>query len=85
MTPRTRAVGITWVQSSTGLRMPVRTCAEVVAEANRGRAQEDRCLLVIDGVHGLAAVDEDPARTGADVFVAGTHKWLSRPRGTGMT
>src|SRR5687768_1234188 len=84
ITPQTRAVGITWVQSSTGLKMPVRTCAQVVAEANRGRKQEDRCLLIVDGVHGLAAVDDDAARTGADVFVSGTHKWLFGPRGTGM-
>ena len=84
ITPQTRAVGITWVQSSTGLKMPVRACASVVAEANRGRAREDRCLLVVDGVHGLAAVDDDAARMGADVFVAGTHKWLFGPRGTGM-
>ncbi|HEX8868040.1 MAG TPA: aminotransferase class V-fold PLP-dependent enzyme [Lentzea sp.] len=84
ITPRTRAVGITWVQSSTGVRMPVRACAAVVAEANKGRSPEDRCLLVVDGVHGLAAVDDDAAKLGADVFVAGTHKWLFGPRGTGM-
>ncbi len=84
ITPQTRAVGITWVQSSTGVRMPVRACAQVVAEANKGRSPEDRCLLVVDGVHGLAAVDDDAARLGADVFVAGTHKWLFGPRGTGM-
>jgi isopenicillin-N epimerase len=84
ITPQTRAVGITWVQSSTGVKMPVRACAQVVAEANKGRAVADRCLLVVDGVHGLAAVDDDAARMGADVFVAGTHKWLFGPRGTGM-
>ncbi|HUQ61912.1 aminotransferase class V-fold PLP-dependent enzyme [Lentzea sp.] len=84
ITPQTRAVGITWVQSSTGVRMPVRACAAVVAQANNSRAPEDRCLLVVDGVHGLAAVDDDAARLGADVFVAGTHKWLFGPRGTGM-
>ena len=84
ITPRTRAVGVTWVQSSTGVKMPVRACAQVVTEANKGRAAEDRCLLVVDGVHGLAAVDDDAARLGADVFVAGTHKWLFGPRGTGM-
>ncbi|WP_045315797.1 aminotransferase class V-fold PLP-dependent enzyme [Lentzea aerocolonigenes] len=84
ITPQTRAVGITWVQSSTGVRMPVRACAAVVAEANKGRSPEDRCLLIVDGVHGLAAVDDDAARLGADVFVAGTHKWLFGPRGTGM-
>ncbi|MGW6934045.1 aminotransferase class V-fold PLP-dependent enzyme [Lentzea sp. NPDC054927] len=84
ITPQTRAVGVTWVQSSTGVKMPVRACAQVVAEANNGRKPEDRCLLVVDGVHGLAAVDDDAARMGADVFVAGTHKWLFGPRGTGM-
>ncbi|GLZ29505.1 class V aminotransferase [Lentzea sp. NBRC 105346] len=84
LTPATRAVGITWVQSSTGLRMPVREVASVIAEANRDRAPADRCLLIVDGVHGLAAVDDSPASMGADVFVAGTHKWLFGPRGTGM-
>ncbi|MFB9297410.1 aminotransferase class V-fold PLP-dependent enzyme [Kibdelosporangium philippinense] len=84
ITPATRAVGVTWVQSTTGVRTPLRELAAVVAEANRGRAEQDRCLLIVDGVHGLAAVDEDPARTGADVFVSGTHKWLFGPRGTGI-
>lgn len=80
----TRVVGITWVQSSTGLRMPVRAVAEAVRRANEGRSPADRCLLVVDGVHGLAAVNEDAAGLGADVVVAGTHKWLFGPRGTGL-
>ncbi|WP_189176588.1 aminotransferase class V-fold PLP-dependent enzyme [Streptomyces lasiicapitis] len=82
--PDTRVLGVTWVQSSTGLRMPVRQIAEVVRKANEGRAEADRCLLVVDGVHGLAAVDDDGARMGADILVAGTHKWLFGPRGTGL-
>nr|WP_157165774.1 aminotransferase class V-fold PLP-dependent enzyme [Streptomyces typhae] len=82
--PTTRVLGVTWVQSRTGVRMPVARIAEVVAEANRGRKDTDRCLLVVDGVHGLAAVDADAARLGADAVVAGTHKWLLGPRGTGV-
>ncbi|MGW5852211.1 aminotransferase class V-fold PLP-dependent enzyme [Streptomyces sp. NPDC055254] len=82
--PNTRVVGITWVQSSTGLRMPVRAVAEVVRRANENRSPADRCLLVVDGVHGLAAIDEDAAGLGADVVIAGTHKWLFGPRGTGL-
>ncbi|GBP99612.1 aminotransferase class V-fold PLP-dependent enzyme [Streptomyces spongiicola] len=82
--PHTRIVGITWVQSSTGLRMPVRAVAAAVRRANEGRAPADRCLLVVDAVHGLAAVDEDAARLGADAVIAGTHKWLFGPRGTGF-
>jgi len=84
LSPRTRAVGLTWVHSSTGLRLPIRRLAEVVREANAGRDEADRCLLVVDGVHGLGAVDEDAAQLGCDFFVAGTHKWLFGPRGTGL-
>ncbi len=84
ITPRTRAVGVTWVHSSTGLRLPIRRLADVVREANAGRDEADRCLLVVDGVHGLGAVDEDAARLGCDFFVAGTHKWMFGPRGTGL-
>lgn len=84
ITPATRAVGVTWVQSSTGIKLPIVQIAEVVARANRGRAHADRCLLVVDGVHGFANQDVDVARLGADFFASGTHKWLFAPRGTGF-
>ncbi len=82
--PKTRAVGVTWVHSSTGLKLPIAAIAEVVAAANAGRDEADRCLLVVDGVHGFGVEDVDSARTGADFFVAGAHKWLFAPRGTGL-
>ena len=44
LTRRTRLVAITWVHSSTGVKLPVRA----IADALRGRA-----LLAVDGVHGL--------------------------------
>jgi selenocysteine lyase/cysteine desulfurase len=81
---KTRAVGVTWVHSSTGLKLPIPTLAQVVAAANRGRASQDRCLFVVDGVHGLGAAREEVAALGADFVVAGTHKWLFGPRGTGL-
>jgi selenocysteine lyase/cysteine desulfurase len=84
ITPRTRAVGVTWVQSSTGIKTPIAGIAEAVARANRGRAPADRCLLIVDGVHGFANQDVDVARLGADFFASGTHKWLFAPRGTGF-
>lgn len=84
ITPKTRAVGVTWVQSSTGIKTPIAGIAEAVARANRGRAPADRCLLVVDGVHGFANQDVDVARLGADFFATGTHKWLFAPRGTGF-
>lgn len=84
ITPKTRVVGVTWVHSGTGLKLPVRQIADAVAEANKGRAEADRILLVVDGVHGFGVEDEAVAAMGADFFVAGTHKWMFGPRGTGI-
>ena len=82
--PNTRAVGVTWVLSSSGVKVPLREIAEVVARANRGRTEADRCLLIVDGVHGFGNQDVDVASTGIDFFATGTHKWLFAPRGTGF-
>lgn len=82
--PSTRAVGITWVHSCSGVKVPVARIAQAVADANRGRAPADRCLLIVDGVHGFGNQDVDVATLGADFFATGTHKWLFAPRGTGF-
>ncbi len=82
--PSTRVVGVTWVHSSSGLRLPIRRIADAIAELNGKRSETDRILLLVDGVHGLGAVDETVAEMGADFFVAGTHKWMFGPRGTGI-
>ncbi|HET6603040.1 MAG TPA: aminotransferase class V-fold PLP-dependent enzyme [Xanthomonadaceae bacterium] len=82
--PRTRVLGITWVHSSSGVRLPVREIAAALAKVNAGRDPAGRVLLVVDGVHGIGAVDEDIAAMGCDFFCAGTHKWLFGPRGTGL-
>lgn len=84
ITPRTRAVGLTWVHSATGLKLPIPALAEVVAQANSGRDEGDRCLLIVDGVHGFGVENADAATLGADFFVASAHKWLFAPRGTGL-
>jgi isopenicillin-N epimerase len=82
--PKTRVVGITWVHSSCGLRMPVRRIADAVSELNAKRNPESRVLLVVDGVHGIGVEDPRITALGADVFVAGLHKWIFGPRGTGF-
>ncbi len=84
ITPKTRAVGVTWVASSSGVKLPLDRIAEVVGRANRGRLPADRCLLIVDGVHGFANQDVDVAKLGMDFFASGTHKWLFGPRGTGF-
>lgn len=82
--PKTRAIGVTWVHSSTGVKVPIAAIADVVSRANRGRAAADRCLLIVDGVHGFGNQDVDIARLGCDFFASGTHKWFFAPRGTGF-
>lgn len=78
VTPATRVVGLTWVHSSTGMRLPIRDLAAAL------KALPTPPLLVVDGVHGIGAVDTTVASLGADYFVAGTHKWMFAPRGTGL-
>jgi isopenicillin-N epimerase len=80
----TRIVGLTWVHSSTGVKLPIRELGRVVADENRQRGEHDRVLLVVDGVHGFGNQDETVAELGCDFFVAGTHKWIFAPRGTGI-
>jgi isopenicillin-N epimerase len=82
--PRTRVVGLTWVHSSTGVKLPVRALAQAIADVNRNRGERDRVLLVLDGVHGLGTQDENLHALGCDFFAAGTHKWIFAPRGTGI-
>lgn len=82
--PRTRIVAVTWVHSSTGLKLPIREMAEALAVINRGRAEGDRVLFCVDGVHGLGVENVRMEDLGCDFLIAGTHKWLFGPRGTGI-
>jgi selenocysteine lyase/cysteine desulfurase len=82
--PRTRIVAITWVHSSTGVRTPVPAIAAALDRAQRGRDPKDRAVLCVDGVHGFGIEDVTMADLGCDFFVAGCHKWLYGPRGTGL-
>jgi selenocysteine lyase/cysteine desulfurase len=80
----TRVVAITWVHSGTGVKLPVREIADALAPLNAGREPDDAVLLCVDGVHGLGVEDVAVTDLGCDFLVAGTHKWLFGPRGTGI-
>lgn len=82
--PRTRVVAVTWVHSSTGVRVPIRAIADMLAEENKNRDEHDRALLCVDGVHGFGAMADGVADLGCDFLASGTHKWLFGPRGTGI-
>lgn len=84
VTPRTRVVAVTWVHSSTGVKLPIRAMANALAELNASRAETDRALLCVDGVHGFGVENASMGELGCDFFVAGTHKWMFGPRGTGV-
>ena len=75
VTARTRVVALTWVHSSTGVKLPLRQIAD---------ALPDRVLVCVDGVHGLGAEAETVRNLRCDAFAAGCHKWLYGPRGTGV-
>jgi selenocysteine lyase/cysteine desulfurase len=81
---RTRAVAMTWVHSSTGLKFPVASVAHALSAINRTRDESDRVLVGVDGVHGFGVEDVTMEALGADFFSAGCHKWLFGPRGTGI-
>jgi selenocysteine lyase/cysteine desulfurase len=81
---QTRVLGLTWVQSWTGLKIPVRRIADRLAELNADREPADRVLLGLDAVHGLGVEDDALPDLGCDFFMAGTHKWIFGPRGTGV-
>lgn len=82
--PQTRVLALTWVHSSTGLKMPIRAIADALAPINAQRAPLDRVLFCVDGVHGFGVENTTLPQLGCDVLVAGCHKWLFGPRGTGV-
>ena len=84
ITDRTRVLAVTWVHSSTGVKLPLAAMAEALRDINAGRDAADRVLFCVDGVHGIGIDDVTMDGLGVDFFMAGTHKWMFGPRGTGI-
>ncbi|MFJ2482027.1 aminotransferase class V-fold PLP-dependent enzyme [Pseudomonas sp. NPDC087598] len=82
--PNTRVLGMTWVQSGSGVKLPIGEIGKLVDEVNRKRADKDKILYVVDGVHGFGVEDLSFPDMHCDFFIAGTHKWMFGPRGTGI-
>lgn len=82
--PKTRVLGMTWVHSGSGVKLPVGEIGKLVREVNRQRDEQDQIIYVIDGVHGFGVEDVRFADFNCDYFIAGTHKWMFGPRGTGI-
>ncbi|MFZ1803682.1 MAG: aminotransferase class V-fold PLP-dependent enzyme [Nitrospira sp.] len=84
ITPMTRIVAVTWVHSSTGLKLPIHEMALAIQAINRSREERDRIIFCVDGVHALGVEDFRVSELGCDFLIAGTHKWMFGPRGTGL-
>jgi isopenicillin-N epimerase len=84
VTPATRVIALTWVHSSTGLKLPLRRIADALERVNAERDEAARVLVCVDCVHGFGIEDVTLADLGCDFLVAGCHKWLFGPRGTGI-
>lgn len=84
ISPATRVVALTWVHSSTGLKLPLRLIADRIDEMNNSRSEQEQILLCADGVHGFGVENVEMDDLGCDFLMAGCHKWLFGPRGTGI-
>lgn len=84
ITDQTRVLAVTWVHSSTGVKLPIGAMAAALRDVNAARGPADHVLFCVDGVHGLGIDDVTVDSLGCDFLIAGTHKWMFGPRGTGI-
>ena len=84
ITSNTRVFAATWVHSSTGVKLPIRAMADTIDALNKQRKANQQILFCVDGVHGFGIEDQNISELGCDFFIAGTHKWIFGPRGTGL-
>jgi selenocysteine lyase/cysteine desulfurase len=73
---RTRAIAVSSVQWSSGLKMDLAGLS--------GLARERGLWLVVDAIQQLGASPLDASALGIDVIVCGGHKWLNAPFGCGF-
>ncbi|MFQ3323452.1 MAG: selenocysteine lyase/cysteine desulfurase [Pseudomonadales bacterium] len=80
----TKVIGVTWVHSSTGVKLPIRALSDAINKINAKRASDRQIIFCVDGVHGFGIENIDISALACDFFIAGTHKWIFGPRGTGI-
>lgn len=77
ITPQTKAIIVSHVIATTGLRMPV---AEIASLARR-----KGILCIVDGAQAVGHIAVDVRSIGCDAYATSGHKWLMGPKGTGFT
>jgi len=76
ITPRTRLIMVSHVNTVTGLLMPISKISKVTAQ--RG------IYLLVDGAQAPGLVPVDVKELGADAYASSGHKWLLGPKETGF-
>ena len=84
ITTDTKVVAASWVHPSMGVTLPIKAMADTITQLNKQRKTNQQILFCVDGVHGFGIESQDVSQLGCDFFVAGTHKWIFGPRGTGV-
>ncbi|MBV8345479.1 MAG: aminotransferase class V-fold PLP-dependent enzyme [Candidatus Eremiobacteraeota bacterium] len=76
LSPRTRAVALSWVSYGDGYRHDLRALVEVAHRAD--------ALLCVDAMQGLGAFPLDVCADGVDALYAGGAKWMLGLHGVGF-
>lgn len=76
LTRDTRAISVSHVTYSTGLRLPIEEIS-LLARANDS-------LLVVDGAQAPGVLDVNVQRLKCDAYATSAHKWMLAPKGTGL-
>jgi isopenicillin-N epimerase len=76
LSPRTRVIFISHINTVTGLVMPVQRIAAL--------ARERGILCAVDGAHVPGMMRLNVRELGCDLYSASPHKWLQAPKGTGF-
>lgn len=73
LTPKTKAVFISHITSSTALRLPVKEICK--------RAKAEGLITIVDGAHVPGQIHLNLRELDADIYTGACHKWLLTPKG----
>ncbi len=76
ITPKTRAIFVSHVTTTTGLILPVKEISAL--------ARSKGIVSMIDGAQAVGAFKVDVGDIGCDMYGSSPHKWLMAPKGSGL-
>lgn len=76
----TRIVLLTWVHSSTGVRLPLPDMCREIKARFIGRSRPP--IIIVDATHAVGAFPLSLDESYCDIVVGSCHKWMLAPRGT---